>query len=115
MELSSKCSRRRSAKRGRLKFLFFKCPAALAGRTPAKARMIVLFYDRAARMLQPISDAASRAADWQLEEWRLGDSAARLEELLALAVVIVAPGLPAWRLEVLRDDCLPLRLRVDIL
>ena len=57
--------------------------------------MIVLFYDRAARMmLQPISDAASRAADWQLEEWRLGDSAARLEELLALAVVIVAPGLP---------------------
>ena len=78
--------------------------------------MIVLFYDRAARMmLQPISDAASRAADWQLEEWRLGDSAARLEELLALAVVIVAPGLPPWRLEVLRDDCPPLRLRVDIL
>ena len=94
-------------------------PAALAGRTPAKARMIVLFYDRAARMLQPISDAASRAADWQLEEWRLGDSAARLEELLALAVVIVAPGLPPWRLEVLRAttavSSFALRLRVDIL
>ncbi|EOD26368.1 hypothetical protein EMIHUDRAFT_205370 [Emiliania huxleyi CCMP1516] len=47
----------------------WSCPQR---RTPAKARMIVLFYDRAARMLQPISDAASRAADWQLEEWRLG-------------------------------------------
>ena len=56
--------------------------------------MLVLFYDRAARLLQPIRDAAQ--SDWQLEEWRLGDSAARLEELLALAVVIVAgPGFPA--------------------
>ena len=76
-------------------------------------KLLVLFYDRAARLLQPIRDAAQ--SDWQLEEWRLGDSAARLEELLALAVVIVAPGLPPWRLEVLRDDCLLLRLRVDIL
>jgi len=57
-------------------------------------KLLVLFYDRAARLLQPIRDAAQ--SDWQLEEWRLGDSAARLEELLALAVVIVAgPGFPA--------------------